>query len=551
MSASNTTDRVIAERYALHAPLGRGGMGTVWRGEDVLLRRRVAIKAVEFPTLVPEAERSHMQARALREARAAARMAHPGAVTVYDVRQEDGKAYIVMELFEAPTLEELVEREGPLDPRRAAEIGLQVAGALETAHREGIVHRDVKPGNVMVAPDGRVKLADFGIASLKDDPKITATGLVLGSPSYMAPEQAQGRVSGPAVDLWALGATLYFAVEGVPAFDKGQAIPTLTAVIEEDPQPMRRAGPLEPVISALLAKDPRDRPSDQELRTALMNVIAEESTPSSVTPATPEDETLQNRGQTWAPVSPLPITEISEPDEPDDERAPRRALPIAAVAVLALGLIALLIAWGMTRGDDPATTAANGGRKADAQSRQSPKAGSNDETGSEPAAEQPGAAVPATGTVPANWVAYDISTTGYEISYPPGWTVVPSSTDATSVDFRDPVTGTYLRVDWTDSPGPSALEAWRSQERYFSSNPENQNYQRLRLEPTIFKGMANAAIWEFTYSNGGAALHAIDIGFVTNDREHGFALYFQTHSEDWVSSQDLLESFQAAFVPAS
>jgi serine/threonine protein kinase len=559
MSAPNAIERVVAGRYVLLSPLGRGGMGTVWKGEDSLLKRGVAVKEVEFPGFVPEAERAHMQARALREARAAARIAHPGAVTVFDVRQEDGKAYIVMELFEAPTLEELVDMNGPFDPRRAAQIGLQVAGALEAAHREGIVHRDVKPGNVMVASDGRVKLADFGIASLKDDPKITATGLVLGSPSYMAPEQAQGRPSGPAVDLWALGATLYSAVEGAPAFDKGQAIPTLTAVIEDEPRPMRRAGPLKPVIRALLSKEPQDRPLEPQLRKMLRDVAESDEPRSTVTTPIVRDD-----ARTLAPVAVAGAyaagTYDGAPDDGGDryawvdEERSRRWIPLAGgLAILAV--IAALLVWGFSRANRPAT-ATHGERSGAASGRE--RATSPSPTTSQPlvvvspsAPAQPSTSPAPTpsGAAPPGWTPYTVDDTGYQISHPPGWTVVPNSTgDGTSVDFRDPSTGSYMRVDWTDSPRPSAVGAWRSLERSFSSNPANGNYRRIRIVPATFKGM-RAAVWEFTYSNGGAQLHAIDIGIVIPDGRQGFALNFQTHASKWASSQGLLRRFEASFTP--
>src|SRR4029453_15001944 len=201
-------DRMVANRYALSVSLGRGGMGVVWRAQDAVLGREVAVKEVVFPPTMPLEERRPAPARVRREARAAARLNHPGAVTLYDVVQDRGGTFIVMELVEAPTLADLVRAQGPLAPGRVAELGRQLASALEAAHGVGIVHRDVKPGNVMVAADGRVKLADFGVASLQGDPQLTSTGLVIGSPAYMAPEQARGEASGPPADFWGLGATL-------------------------------------------------------------------------------------------------------------------------------------------------------------------------------------------------------------------------------------------------------------------------------------------------------------------------------------------------------
>ena len=241
--AAPAADRIIADRYVLKAPLGRGGMGVVWRAHDALLGREVAVKEVVLPPTLRQGERRSVEGRVLREARAAARLNHPGAVTLFDVVQDEGHTFIVMELVEAPTLADLVRSHGPLPPGRVAEIGMQLAGTLEAAHRAGIVHRDVKPANVMVPAEGPVKLADFGVAFLHGDPRLTATGVVLGSPAYMAPEQASGEPSGPPADLWALGATMFFAVEGQPPFDKGALIPTLAAVVNEGPQPPRRAGP--------------------------------------------------------------------------------------------------------------------------------------------------------------------------------------------------------------------------------------------------------------------------------------------------------------------
>ncbi|HEV8651248.1 MAG TPA: protein kinase [Actinomycetes bacterium] len=301
--AKRTTQRLIANRYALQATLGRGGMGVVWRAQDTLLAREVAIKEVQLPPSLSSAELASVRARVLREARAAARLNHPGAVTLYDVVQEEGHTFIVMELVEAPTLAHLVREQGPLPPDRVAAIGLEVLDALRAAHRVGIVHRDVKPGNVMVASrDGGAKLADFGIASLAGDPQLTSTGLVLGSPAYMAPEQANGRPSGPPTDLWALGATMYFAVEGEPPFERQGTIPTLTAVVHDPPRPMRRAGALAPVILALLAKSAAERPSAGQLQGQLERVVA------AGQEATASQPTVEA-----APVEPPPAEEEHEP----------------------------------------------------------------------------------------------------------------------------------------------------------------------------------------------------------------------------------------------
>ncbi|HET8788086.1 MAG TPA: serine/threonine-protein kinase, partial [Actinomycetes bacterium] len=276
---SPAADRLVANRYALKDPLGRGGMGVVWRAQDSVLGREVAVKEVVFPPTMAEEERGPAQARVMREARAAARLNHPGAVTLYDVVKDRGSTFIVMELVSAPTLADLVRTDGPLPVQRVAEIGAQVASALEAAHQAGIVHRDVKPGNVMVPANGTAKLADFGIASLQGDPQLTSTGLVIGSPAYMAPEQAKGEESGPPADFWALGATMFYAVEGGPPFDRGSSIATLAAVVNEPPRDLRRAGPLTPLITALLSKDPGARPSGPELRAELARLATPAPSP--------------------------------------------------------------------------------------------------------------------------------------------------------------------------------------------------------------------------------------------------------------------------------
>ena len=336
-------DRLVADRYALRAPLGRGGMGVVWRAHDAVLGREVAVKEVVFPPTMAEQERGPAQARVLREARAAARLNHPSAVTLYDVVQDGGGTFIVMELVNAPTLAYLVRASGPLPVARVAEIGAQIAGALEAAHAAGIVHRDVKPGNVMVPDLGMAKLADFGIASLQGDPQLTSTGLVIGSPAYMAPEQARGEESGPPVDFWALGATMFYAVEGEPPFDRGTSIATRAAVVNDPPRAPRRAGPLASLITALLAKDPGSRPSGPELRAELSRLAA--------VPASPPTEVLPILcpGRT-VPLPPAASQSAPHQTQPDQRRAgavrggdqpgPGVAPAAAGLAAAAAGLAA-------------------------------------------------------------------------------------------------------------------------------------------------------------------------------------------------------------------
>ncbi|MEW2621116.1 serine/threonine-protein kinase [Streptomyces sp. NPDC048106] len=280
--------RLLAGRYRLGDVLGRGGMGTVWRAEDETLGRTVAVKELRFPTNIDEEEKRRLITRTLREAKAIARIRNNSAVTVFDVVDEDDRPWIVMELVEGKSLAEVIREDGVLTPKRAAEVGLAVLDVLRSAHREGILHRDVKPSNVLIADDGRVVLTDFGIAQVEGDPSITSTGMLVGAPSYIAPERARGRKPGPAADLWSLGGLLYAAVEGVPPYDKGSAIATLTAVMTEPLEEPKNAGPLRDVIYGLLTKDPAERLDDAGARALLGKVIhAREPEPLDATRVVP------------------------------------------------------------------------------------------------------------------------------------------------------------------------------------------------------------------------------------------------------------------------
>ncbi|WP_285492175.1 serine/threonine-protein kinase [Actinomadura sp. NBRC 104425] len=249
---------LLADRYRLDEVVGRGGMGTVWRAYDVTLDREVAIKEVVLPPGLTAKERDVLYERTFREARASARLNHPGVVTVHDVVQESGRPWIVMELVRARSLQDLIEQ-GPLDPRRVAEIGLQTLSALRAAHEKGILHRDVKPSNVLITDSGRVVLTDFGIAQAEGDSALTQTGLVMGSPAYIPPERARGERAVPASDLWSLGATLYAAVEGRSPYERSDAMASLAAALSEPVPPSRNAGPLAPVLDGLLAREPAHR----------------------------------------------------------------------------------------------------------------------------------------------------------------------------------------------------------------------------------------------------------------------------------------------------
>ncbi|MEU3839987.1 serine/threonine-protein kinase [Streptomyces sp. NPDC028635] len=340
MSSEPGRERLIAHRYRLLSPLGQGGMGTVWRARDELLHREVAVKEVRAPAGLPGSDVERMYARLEREAWAAARVTSRNVVTVYDVATEDGRPWIVMELVRGISLAELLDAEGPLTPRRAAHIGAEVLAALRAAHDVGVLHRDVKPANVLLANDGRVVLTDFGIALVEGSSALTMTGEVIGSPEFLAPERALGRRPGPESDLWALGVLLYAAVEGHSPFRHDTPLSTLRAIVDEELPPPHRAGPLAPVIAGLLRKDPAERlPADVAERD--LRVIGAGGDPG--TPTVPvgayAPATAVHR-EDPAPTPPLPPPAPVPQEEPEPDHRGRRA------AVLVAGLAALALAAG-------------------------------------------------------------------------------------------------------------------------------------------------------------------------------------------------------------
>lgn len=523
MTTPIAAPRRIADRYLLGEELGRGGIGIVWRAQDELLRRQVAVKEISFPKTVSEADAEGLRTRAIREARAAAGINHPGVVGVYDILQHDDRAFIVMELIEAPTLADLVKDGGALTPSRAAEIGLEILGTLRQAHDNGIIHRDVKPANVMIPADGPVKLADFGIASLQNDPRLTASGLILGSPAFMAPEQAHEGISSPATDLWGLGATLFFAVCGEPPFDKGQAIPTLTAVLSEEPQITENAGALRPVIEALLQKNPADRPSTEEAEAMLTSVADGNASPTRVETAV-------------APVPSSPATTVgldpparreSEPEPAGADVEDRRGKGLlVALGVLALaGVVALLFMLGGE--DDPASERKGGASAED----RSDGAGKGDDPPPNDEEDPPAAA--------EGLSTYTDEATGYIVGIPEGWEPTPRADNQT--DFVSP-TGAYLRVEWTDTPGDDVLGTLEGIYDDFASR--NEGYEEIAIEPVEYQGY-EAAQAEYTYTAGDVTLHAINLQFVTG--EFGFALNFQTNEEEWDASVPTFEAIKESF----
>ncbi|MEU6470939.1 serine/threonine-protein kinase [Streptomyces massasporeus] len=388
--------RLLAGRYRVTAALGRGGMGIVWKAVDEVLGREVAVKELRTYTDAAGPELAALQLRMQREARAAARVRHPGVIAVHDIAQVDGRPLIVMELVDGPSLDDVLRERGTLDPGEAAGIGAKVMDALAAAHRVGVLHRDVKPGNILLDRSGRVVLTDFGIATM-DDPgdgsatHLTRSGELVGSLDYLAPERAQGADPGPASDIWALGATLYAAVEGSSPFRRTSTFSTLTAIVSEPLPEPRRAGPLGPVLQRLMDKRPESRPEADQAR-ALLQAVADTGgtdTPTSTlrgpapTPTPPRAETERSvpsvppgfgppqsaTGPQGGPVDPASTTPgasapttAMNPDRTASRRKARFMLVAAAVAVVlaAAGTTVALLGDSGDKGAGERTDAARG-----------------------------------------------------------------------------------------------------------------------------------------------------------------------------------------------
>ena len=355
--ASAQPGDLIDGRYRLRAVIGRGGMGVVWVATDEFLNRDVAIKETVRPHEFDDAEWEALRQRSFSEARLAARLSHPNIVGVFDILEQDGRPWLVMQLVPFPSLRDVIDRSGPLSPDHAAQVGLSVLAAIEAAHSAGVLHRDVKPGNVLLGPDDQVFLADFGLAVTDGSPHATRTGLIIGSPSYMSPERARGDPPGPAADLWSLGATLYAAVEGRDPFERNGSAAVLAAVLTDGPDAPSLAGPLWPVIRGLLEKDPRQRLTADQARWMLQPLADTDRA------AYLSDEATGLAAAGHTAVFPIPTYRGRD----SGRRRVRHPVAILLASVAAVGLGAFLAAGqltgnhsaappSVTRSTDPAPT---------------------------------------------------------------------------------------------------------------------------------------------------------------------------------------------------
>ncbi|HEY1572635.1 MAG TPA: serine/threonine-protein kinase [Pseudonocardiaceae bacterium] len=370
--------RLIADRYRLTEHIGSGAMGVVWQAHDERLHRTVALKQLLLSPGLSSAEAHEARERAMREGRIAARLQHPNAVAVYDVVEDDGQPVLIMEYVPSQSLSAVLDARGPLPPHEVARIGAQVAIALTVAHQAGIVHRDIKPGNVLLADDGIVKITDFGISRATGDVTVTATGMLAGTPAYLAPEVAKGENPGPPSDVFSLASTVYAAVEGHPPFGTGEnTLALLHAVAACRTMPPRKAGPLTALLMAMLRANPNDRPTMIEVSRALAAVAAGQAAvnlgpstgpnpmaePSPPTPPradimAPEPSTVRTWQPAMHPQTPSRGYQAAYAGPPAAPAWRRRVL--TAVAIIVAALIGILVAntFVDTSGDNSSAAAA-------------------------------------------------------------------------------------------------------------------------------------------------------------------------------------------------
>ncbi|MGW0731034.1 serine/threonine-protein kinase [Streptomyces sp. NPDC002851] len=482
-------------------------MGKVWRAHDEVLHRAVAVKELTAALYVTEAERAVLLARTQKEARAAARINHSAVVTVHDVFEFDDRPWIVMELVDGRSLADAVGQDERMEPREAARIGIWVLRALRAAHAAGVLHRDVKPANILLARDGRVLLTDFGIAAIEGDSSVTRTGELVGSLDYLAPERVRGADPGPAADLWALGVSLYAAVEGYSPFRRTSPLNTMQAVVTDEPGEPEHAGPLAPVITALLRKDPDHRPSAEELE-HMLGEVTEGRRPQAA--------------QAYVPTQRVPAEQLAElrGSTPARRRSWRTMLAVVVAAAVVGGGAALgVLAYADRGGNDPGPGP-------------SPSTSQREETA---------------GALPEDWVRVTDDEGGFSLLLPPGW---KRQTESGQIDYT-PDNGRHLiRIGVNESPDfeNSYMHALDMEQQGMGRIP---TYERIKLRSSTYRDRPGA-IWEFTWTETRGAnqgkRRAIDQMYFAEDGTE-YAIYMSGPVEDWDRTREQFETVLRSWQP--
>ncbi|MFI7026764.1 serine/threonine-protein kinase [Micromonospora sp. NPDC049900] len=599
---------LIADRYRLLDLVGRGGMGTVWRADDELLHRQVAVKQVVLPARLGGDELDHLRARTLREARTAARLNHPNVVRVYDVVSDGGTPWIVMEYVPSRTLQDVLDTDGPLPPRRAARIGLALLEALQAAHSAGVLHRDVKPANVLLAHDGRVLLTDFGLAVFDGDGAMTGAGTILGSPQYVAPERAAEGVSSTPADLWSLGATLYAAVEGRSPYARSTAMATLSALACAPPDPARHAGPLSAVLAGLLHRDPAHRADHPETRRRLLAAAGPDETPPQTgdetaplpgdgrspdpgphhptsghhaddrtegDPAAPtiEERTAAPDDRDDLPDETTPLKLRTRTGEPDRERgAVARPWALAAVAVLVamaagIGTALTVVGTGDDHPDAPhgVTESWPGTAPYEAGGPHPGPGGPPPPDGRRPPPPPPGGLVPPPLPCVRPWVDGGPLDTAAPVPDdetfrpPSGWAwhtdrtdfrvALPEqwrySRDDDVACFQDPATGRALTVARSTDTSLGPVARLRAVRDRELAAGTLPGYQEFRLGR-----MGDATAWEFGWlTPHGDRLRATQLVPDGRVRDRAWTLGWITHEYDWEPSTAQFATIRSGFRP--
>ncbi|MER5971613.1 serine/threonine-protein kinase [Streptomyces sp. NPDC002055] len=591
--AESDEGRLVAARYRLLERIGRGGMGTVWRAEDEMLGRHVALKKLHVAPHQTDEERATLYERTRREARSAARITHPNVVVVHDVVDDGGLPCIVMEYVPSRTLSEVLKEDGPQAPDEVARIGRGMIAALRAAHDAGVLHRDVKPGNVLLSRGGRVVLTDFGIAMASGTSTLTKTGELVGSVDYVAPERVRGGSPGPASDLWALGATLYQALEGQPPFRKATAIETAYSIAVDPLEPPRSAGALGPLIEELLAKTPEGRPDAGAVERRLREPAAEAETatvdrtrvldtdavPETASGHGAEPGTGTGTATDTAPGSARPAGSFGPviPGPRQETPAPAAAMP-ASTAQTPTGTTPTgtappgtthsgitppgtgpsgTIPSGAAATATTATTAPSGRRRTwlwavavvvaaaaavggtlmamnDANSGVEVSPGNSRPAGSGASKGTEPTAEPS--PVPPGYHLVTEKKIGVSFPVPDGWKRDRKSTPEQLI-YVDPTGLVGVRINVIDFASTDPLAHFRNVESNLKA--DTPSYRQLRMDRTKFRD-APAAVWEFTLQGTERKFRAIDLGFGRVGGKE-YAVYLSAPDLEWAKHRPIFD----------